>query len=79
MLTTKELFNEMYTIEKMNRNSLTIVNNKTGEYSFISRNAYNALLRDEVVDMREREHTFYDQGGGEHFYNWVEVLVWKSI
>lgn len=78
-MTTKEKFNETYTIEKMNRNSLTIVNNKTGEYSFISRNAYNALLRDEVVDMREREHTFYDQGGGEHFSNWVEVLVWKSI
>lgn len=77
-MTTKEKFNETYTIEKMNRNSLTVTNNK-GEYCFISRNAYNSLLRDEAVDFREREHTFLDQGGGEHFSTWIEVLVWKSI
>jgi hypothetical protein len=75
MLTTKELFNEIYTIEKMNRNSLTLVNNSTADHLFISRNAYNALLRGEAVDMREVEKEW----GCGHISTWLEVLVWKSI
>lgn len=75
MLTTKELFNEMYTIEKMNRNSLTIVNNATHDHVFISRNAYNSLLKGEAIDMREQEREW----GCGCVSTWLEVLVWKSI
>lgn len=75
MMTTKDLFGELYTIEKMNRNSLTLVNNATHDHVFISRNAYNSLLKGEAIDMREQEREW----GGGRGSTWLEVLVWKSI
>ena len=75
MMTTKELFNEIYTIEKMNRNSLTLINKTTHDHLFISRNAYNSLLKGEAIDIREMEKE-WDCG---RVSTWLEVLVWKSI
>lgn len=75
MLTTKEIFNKLYTIEKMNRNSLTLVNNSTCDHLFISRNAYNSLLKGEAIDIREVEKEW----GHGRVSTWLEVLVWKSI
>lgn len=75
MMTVKEIFNEMYTIEKMNRNSLTLVNNNTHDHLFVSRNAYNALLKGEAIDMREVEKEW----GCGRTTKWLEILIWKSI
>lgn len=75
MISTKEIFNEIYSIKKMNRNSLTLENKNTHECVFISRNAYNSLLKDEAIDMREQEREW----GGGHVSTWVEVLIWKTI
>jgi hypothetical protein len=74
-MTTKEKFNETYTIEKMNRNSITLVNNNTHDHIFISRNAFNAILQNEAVDMREVEREW----GCGCVSTWLEVLIWKTI
>lgn len=67
-----EKFHTNYTIVKMNKNSVTVVNNKTMKKCFIHRNAFNLLQNAE--DFREVERVF-DGGAG----TWIEILIWKAI
>ena len=52
---TKEEFFQNFEIEKMNNKSLTIVEKRTYEHIFISRNAFNAIManRAERVQVEE--------------------------
>ena len=52
---TKEEFFQNFNIEKMNTHSLTIVEKRTYEHMFISRNAFNAIVanRAERVQVEE--------------------------
>lgn len=52
---TKEEFFQNFEIEKMNNKSLTIVEKRTYEHMFISRNAFNAIMtnRAERVQVEE--------------------------
>ena len=52
---TKEEFFNNFDIEKMNNKSLTIVEKRTYEHMFISRNAFNAIVanRAERVQVEE--------------------------
>lgn len=52
---TKEEFFQNFDIEKMNNKSLTIVEKRTYEHMFISRNVFNAIManRAERVQVEE--------------------------
>ena len=52
---TKEEFFQNFNIERMNNKSLTIVEKRTYEHIFISRNAFNAIManRAERVQVEE--------------------------
>lgn len=52
---TKEEFFQNFDIERMNNKSLTIVEKRTYEHMFISRNAFNAIManRAERVQVEE--------------------------
>ena len=52
---TKEEFFQNFDIERMNNKSLTIVEKRTYEHIFISRNAFNAIManRAERVQVEE--------------------------
>lgn len=54
---TKEEFFQNFDIEKMNKNSLTIVNRRTYEHLFISRNAFNAIMTNRAERVVEEEIT----------------------
>lgn len=73
----KERFLFEYTIDHMNKSSLTVVNKKTGKHVFIHRNAFNKL--DVASDYREIETTFINKVGHEQTHNWIEILVWKLM
>ena len=77
-MTTKE-FEQQYTIEKMNRASLTITNNHTGEHLFLSRNAYNAILQNKVEAVREIEMPRHTEFGGEITCKWLQVCAWITF
>ena len=55
MTFTKEEFFHNFDIERMNNKSLTIVEKRTYEHMFISRNAFNAIMtnRAERVQVEE--------------------------
>lgn len=55
MAFTKEEFFQNFEIEKMNNKSLTIVEKRTYEHMFVSRNAFNAIVanRAERVQVEE--------------------------
>lgn len=48
MTFTKEEFFQNFEVEKMNAKSLTIVEKRTYEHMFISRNAFNAIMTNRV-------------------------------
>ena len=54
---SKEEFFNNFEIEKMNKNSLTIVNRRTYEHLFISRNAFNAIMTNRAERVVEEEIT----------------------
>lgn len=68
-----ERFNKEFAVVRMNRNSLTLVNNKF-EHAFIHRNAYNKLLNNLVADYRVVEREF---NGTKSL--WVEILTWSCL
>lgn len=68
-----ERFNKEFVVVKMNRNSLTLVNNKF-ERAFIHRNAYNKLLNNLAEDYRVVEREF---NGTKSL--WVEILTWNCL
>ena len=79
MTDTLKKFNEIYELSKMSKNSMILKNRKTGEMVFIHRNAYNALLANNVEDFRTVKCTFCTDGIHRQEQTWVEVLTWVSI
>lgn len=71
-------FNAIYKIERMNRNSLTLIDN-AGRHIFIHRNAYNAIVNGTACDFREVERIWMTPNGGERTTLWIEVCVWSVI
>lgn len=53
-LNREEFFNN-FEIEKMNNKSLTIVEKRTYEHLFISRNAFNAIMENRAERVEEQE------------------------
>lgn len=54
---SKEEFFNNFEIEKMNKSSLTIVNRRTYEHLFISRNAFNTIMTNRAERVVEEEIT----------------------
>ena len=52
---TKEEFFQNFEIEKMNNKSLTIVEKRTYEHMFISRNAFNAIMANNAERVQVEE------------------------
>ena len=52
---TKEDFFNTFEIKKMNKNSLTIIEKRTYEHIFISRNAFNAIMANRVERVTKEE------------------------
>ncbi len=52
---TKEEFFQNFEIEKMNNKSLTIVEKRTYEHMFVSRNAFNAIMANRVERVKVEE------------------------
>lgn len=52
---SKEEFFQNYEIEKMNNKSLTIIEKRTYEHLFISRNAFNAIMNNRAERIVEEE------------------------
>lgn len=59
-------------ILKMSRNSLYVLNKKTGEAAYIHRNAFNKLSK--ACDYRITSKIINGMKT-----NWIEVLVWESL
>jgi hypothetical protein len=55
MASIKEDFFREYEIERMNKNSLTIVNRCTYEHLFVSRNAFNAIMTNKAELVIQKE------------------------
>lgn len=55
MAFSKEEFFQNYEIERMNNKSLTIVEKRTYEHMFISRNAFNAIMTNRVERVNVEE------------------------
>lgn len=79
MQTINEQFNSKYQIEKMNKASLTLVNKRTGEHLFISRNAYNAILQNKAEGFEERKISRFTEFGGEIEHTWLSVNIWITF
>lgn len=52
---TKEDFFQNFDIEKMNNKSLTIVEKRTYEHMFVSRNAFNAIMANRAERVQTEE------------------------
>lgn len=52
---TKEEFFQNFDIEKMNNKSLTIVEKRTYEHMFVSRNAFNAIMANRAERVQTEE------------------------
>lgn len=52
---TKEEFFNNFEIEKMNKNSLTVINRRTLERLFVSRNVFNTIMNNRAERMAEEE------------------------
>lgn len=52
---TKEEFFNNFEIEKMNKNSLTVINRRTLERLFVSRNVFNTIMNNRAERMVEEE------------------------
>lgn len=72
---SKETFFNNFEIEKMNNKSLTIVEKRTYEHMFISRTAFNAIMRNEVTDIRVVE--LHSSNGCT--CKWLQVLIWTAF
>lgn len=55
MTFTKEEFFQNFEIEKMNNKSLTIVEKRTYEHMFISRNAFNTIMTNNAERVQVEE------------------------
>lgn len=55
MAFTKEEFFQNFDIEKMNNKSLTIVEKRTYEHMFVSRNAFNAIMANRAERVQTEE------------------------
>lgn len=55
MAFTKEEFFQNFNIKKMNNKSLTIVEKRTYEHLFISRNAFNAIMENRAERVEKQE------------------------
>lgn len=54
---TKEEFFQNFDIERMNNKSLTIIEKRTYEHIFISRNAFNAIMTNRAERVQVEEIT----------------------
>ena len=71
----KEQFFREYEIENMNAKSLTIVEKKSCAHIFVSRKAFNAIMRNEVADVRVVE--LHNSNGCT--CKWLQVLIWTTF
>ena len=68
----KEKFLSEYTLMSMKRNSIQLLNKKSGNFVYIHRNAFNEL--DNAVDYREVRDIHMTCAD-----IWIEVLTWKRL
>lgn len=71
MAFTKEEFFQNFDIEKMNNKSLTIVEKRTYEHMFVSRNAFNAIM----ANRAERVQTEEVQMPNGRVTKWLGVVT----
>lgn len=72
---SKEEFFNTFEIEKMNAKSLTIVEKRTYEHFFISRNAFNTIMANRAERIQPVDLCLPNGRP----VKWIQVLTWQTF